>query len=99
MWNYMMYTHVVLSTCLYTTPCSRMLCVDIMCVCLLCRRAHTITALIVISTVLLYVGLFDSMTYDTNYNIRRYVMGTCTYDTKCNIRRYVMGTCTYDTNY
>lgn len=37
------------------------------------RRAHTITALIIVGAVLVYVALFEKEVHDSSYNTKRYV--------------------------
>lgn len=40
----------------------------------LCRRAHRLTILIIFSMVLIYVALWEGVTYDSDYNTKRLVL-------------------------
>lgn len=40
----------------------------------LCRRAHRLTVLIIFSMVLVYVALWEGVTYDSDYNTKRLVL-------------------------
>jgi len=40
----------------------------------LCRRAHRLTVLVIFSLVLVYVALWEGVTYDSDYNMKRLVL-------------------------
>ena len=44
----------------------------------LCRRAHRLTVLIIFSMVLVYVALWEGVTYDSDYNTKRFVLSLAT---------------------